>query len=75
MTSTDARNRISTDFDFLTGTWQVRHRKLRSRLTGCTDWDEFESSFEARTHLGGLVSIDEGALSSADPAHPRRTAA
>ena len=66
----DHLEKVTSDFDFLTGTWQVRHRKLRSRLTGCTDWDEFESGFEARTHLGGLVSIDEGALSSADPAHP-----
>jgi hypothetical protein len=58
--------KVTSDFDFLTGTWRVRHRKLRSRLTGCTDWDEFESSFEARTHLHGLVSVDEGALTGID---------
>ena len=56
----------TSDFDFLTGTWRVQHRKLRSRLTGCTDWDEFESSFEARTHLNGLVSVDEGGLTGVD---------
>ncbi len=54
--------KVTSDFDFLTGTWRVRHRKLRARLAGCTDWDEFESSFDAHTQLGGLVSIDEGAL-------------
>ena len=58
----------TSDFDFLTGTWHVRHHKLRSRLTGCTEWDDFESTFEARTHLGGLVSVDEGALTGVDGA-------
>src|SRR4051812_11665056 len=54
--------KVTSDFDFLTGTWLVHHRKLRERLAGCTDWDEFESTFEARTQLNGLVSIDEGPL-------------
>jgi hypothetical protein len=58
--------KVTSDFDFLTGTWRVQHRKLRSRLTGCTDWDRFESSFEARTHLNGLVSVDEGPLMGVD---------
>ncbi len=59
--------KVTGDFDFLTGTWQVRHRKLRSRLTGSTDWDEFDSTFEARTHFNGGVSVDEGALPSPSP--------
>ena len=54
--------KITSDFDFLTGRWLVRNRRLRERLAGCTDWDEFENTYEARTHLNGLVSIDEGAL-------------
>lgn len=29
------------DFDFLIGRWRVRHRRLRERLAGSTDWDEF----------------------------------
>ena len=58
--------KVTSDFDFLTGTWHVRHRRLRSRLTGCTDWDEFESAFVARTHMSGLVSIDEGPLVGVD---------
>jgi hypothetical protein len=59
---TDHLPKATDDFDFLTGTWSVHHRRLRERLVGCTEWDEFESSYEARTHLRGLVSIDEGAL-------------
>jgi hypothetical protein len=58
---------VTSDFDFLTGSWLVRHRRLRKRLAGCTDWDEFENTFDARTQLGGLVSIDEGALPSPSP--------
>jgi hypothetical protein len=59
--------KVTADFDFLTGSWLVHHRRLRERLTGCTDWDEFENTFEARTHLNGLVSIDEGALPQPSP--------
>ena len=59
--------KVTSDFDFLTGRWLVRHRRLQKRLAGCTDWDEFENSFEARTQLNGLVSIDEGALPQPSP--------
>lgn len=59
--------KVTSDFDFLTGSWLVRHRRLRERLTGCTDWDVFENTFEARTQLNGLVSIDEGALPQPSP--------
>ena len=32
---------MSPDFDFIVGNWNVRHRRLNSRLTGCTEWTEF----------------------------------
>lgn len=47
------------DFDFLFGHWRVAHRKLRSRLTGCTDWDEFESIQLAWPLIGGICNADE----------------
>jgi hypothetical protein len=59
---TDHLPKATSDFDFLVGTWRVRNRRLRERLTGCTDWEEFENSFVARSHLNGLVNVDEGAL-------------
>ena len=31
------------DFDFLEGEWIIRHRRLRERLKGSTDWVEFET--------------------------------
>lgn len=52
----------TADFDFLVGTWRVRNRRLRERLTGCTDWEGFENSFVVRSHLNGLVNVDEAAL-------------
>ena len=29
------------DFDFLTGSWHVAHRRLTQRWVGSDDWDEF----------------------------------
>jgi hypothetical protein len=47
------------DFDFLHGNWQIHNRKLRSRLTGCTEWTEFDFTSETRSILGGFGNIDE----------------
>ena len=49
-------------FDFLAGRWRVRHRKLRRRLAGCTDWDEFNGTLECRPVLGGLGNVDENVI-------------
>jgi hypothetical protein len=46
------------DFDFLHGKWSIKNRKLRSRLNGCTDWDEFDASGECRSILNGFGNID-----------------
>lgn len=32
------------DSDFFEGKWQLRNRKLKSRLNNCTEWIEFEST-------------------------------
>jgi hypothetical protein len=48
-----------TDFDFLLGRWAVRNRRLKERLKGCVEWEEFESTCRARTILGGLGNLDE----------------
>jgi hypothetical protein len=47
------------DFDFLIGSWAVRNRRLAERLKGCADWEEFESTCQARAILGGLGNMDE----------------
>jgi len=46
-------------FDFLIGTWKIQHRRLKKRLKGCTEWEEFEGTSEVRSILGGLGNMDE----------------
>ena len=48
-----------SDFDFLFGDWHVHNRRLRERLRGCTDWEEFAGVSQARPILGGLGNVDE----------------
>ena len=49
-------------FDFQAGHWRVRHRRLKERLAGCTDWDEFDGTCEARPTLGGLGNVEDNWL-------------
>lgn len=48
-----------TDFDFFLGRWHVHNRRLRERLKGATDWEEFAGTTVARKVLGGLGNVDE----------------
>ncbi|MBX3081587.1 MAG: DUF1579 domain-containing protein [Anaerolineae bacterium] len=47
------------DFDFFFGTWKVHNRRLKARLKGSTDWEEFYGECTARPILGGLANFDE----------------
>jgi hypothetical protein len=47
------------DFDYLVGSWKLRNRKLKSRLTHSTEWIPFESRVEMHQILGGLGNIDK----------------
>lgn len=51
-----------TDFDFLVGRWKVHHRRLKARLVGCTDSDEFAGSSELHTLMGGRANVDDNVL-------------
>lgn len=59
MTVTAARGSSARDFDFWLGTWQGQNRRLRERLAGCDEWDEFEGTCVARPILDGLGNIEE----------------
>ena len=48
-----------TDFDFLTGRWQVSHRRLVGRLLGSTEWQEFGGTCVVHPTLGGLGNVDD----------------
>jgi hypothetical protein len=46
------------DFDFWMGDWKVRNRRLKARLAGSDEWEEFEATSVARPILGGLGNED-----------------
>jgi hypothetical protein len=43
------------DFDFLPGQWKVHNRKLKTRLAGTNDWEEFDSELHMRKTLMGNI--------------------
>jgi hypothetical protein len=47
------------DFDFLIGSWDSTQRRLRSRLTGSDDWEEFPAHKVCYRMFGGLANVDE----------------
>lgn len=50
------------DFDFIIGDWKVRHRRLNARLSGCTDWTEFEGDSSTCKILGGYGNLEDNLL-------------
>ena len=50
------------DFDFYMGTWWVRHRRLKERLEGSDEWEEFEGTSRAWPILDGAGNIDDNVL-------------
>ena len=53
------RRSTAQDFDFLFGRWHIRNLRLRERLVGSNDWEEFEATSVARPLLDGLGNEDE----------------
>jgi hypothetical protein len=51
-----------TDFDFLIGSWDVSHRRLRERLAGCSEWAEFKGTSVVQKVLGGFGNVDDNVL-------------
>lgn len=63
-------NRANGDFDFLTGDWRVSHRRLKERLVGDTEWEEFDGVCSAQKVLGGQGNFDDNVLNlPAGPYH------
>jgi hypothetical protein len=50
------------DFDFFIGDWNVAHRRLKERLRGSNDWDEFAGTTLTRQTLGGMGNCDDNFL-------------
>ena len=49
----------ASDFDFLPGEWTIQNRRLRKRLAGSDELEEFEATSVARHILGGCGNEDE----------------
>lgn len=60
MTSTDSA--APSDFDFIIGSWRVRHRRLDARLAGCTDWTEFTGATTTAKLLQGYGNVEDNLL-------------
>jgi hypothetical protein len=50
------------DWEWLVGNWKVWHRRLRERLVGSTQWDEFNGRSALWLTLGGFGTIDDNEL-------------
>lgn len=47
------------DFDFFLGKWQVRHRRLKQRLAGSNEWEEYEGTTHCQSILGGIANFND----------------
>jgi len=47
------------DFDFLIGAWRVHHRRLKARLAGNHDWEEFEGTSKLEMTMAGAGTVDD----------------
>ena len=50
------------DFDFLRGRFNVRHHRLKERLVGNTEWEDFAGTSELWTTLGSHGTVDDNWL-------------
>jgi hypothetical protein len=46
------------DFDFLHGVWRVANSRLRKRLAGDDEWQEFPALNRCQPVIGGLGNVD-----------------
>ena len=50
------------DWEWLTGNWDVLHHRLKKRLAGNDEWDDFKGKSAFWHTLGGLGNIDDNLL-------------
>jgi hypothetical protein len=61
-TMTTQQNQFPHDFDFLVGKWRVHHWRLKERLAGSTEWQEFYGTSELHLTMNGQGTFDENFL-------------
>lgn len=50
------------DWDWLAGSWRVRHHRLMDRLVGSTEWQEFDGTCTMVPTLNGFGNMDDNWL-------------
>lgn len=50
------------DFDFEFGDWHVSHRRLKDRLAGCAEWEQFAGRSSTRPVLGGYGNVEDNLI-------------
>ena len=50
------------DFDFQVGDWIVHHRRLKGRLIGATEWEDFTGACTMRKILGGHGNVEDNLI-------------
>jgi len=58
----DALKDSPTDFDFIIGSWCVRHERLNELFSGCTQWTEFSGLSSTSKTLGGYGNLEDNLL-------------
>jgi hypothetical protein len=53
-------------FDHRVGRWETRHRKLKERLAGSTEWMDFNGSCNFFLLLGGAANVSENVFRMPD---------
>lgn len=51
------------DWCWLVGNWDVWHRRLKERLAGSTEWEEFGGKSALWLTMGGFGTIDDNIVS------------
>ena len=54
-----AGSSAARDFDSFLGKWQVRHRRLKQRLAGSTQWEEYDGTTHWQSILGGIANFND----------------
>ena len=50
------------DFDWLVGKWNVRHHRLKERLAGSHEWEDFSGTSQEWLMLGGYGTVDDNVI-------------
>ena len=60
--ATAAGSSAAGDFDSFLGKWQVRHRRLKQRLAGSTQWEEYDGTTHWQSILGGIANFNDSVV-------------